>query len=158
MPIYMKFTKSDGHDIKGDAAAPYEGWIELNSVQFGTPHRGTGGAQNRPASPTPSVKDILVTKDQDSASPELFNQSVWGEAAKVQIDFVQSEGGKSTVYLSFTLEGTVVSSYQLSGARGDSSTGIETLTLTFEKISYDTKKAGRLVPGGKIVPGGSTGP
>jgi type VI secretion system secreted protein Hcp len=148
MPIYMKFTKSDGHDITGDAtAAGHEDWIELQSVQLGVPRVGPG------AQTAPKVEDIVLAKDQDSASSKLFRQSLRGEAAKVQIDFVKTERDTPTVYLSLTLEGASVVSYQISGARGDSNAKpTEYLTLSFATISYDAKKAGRLVPGGKTGP------
>jgi type VI secretion system Hcp family effector len=149
MPIYMKFTKSDGHDITGDATdAGHEDWIELQSVQLGVPRRGPG-AQTE----APKVKEIVLAKEQDSASTKLFRQSLRDEAAKVQIDFVNTDRDNPTVYRSFTLEGAKVVSFQISGARSDINLkAMEFLTLSFETFSYDPKKAGRLVPGGKTGP------
>src|SRR5215470_344010 len=109
MPIYMKYEGILGEITK----EPYKGWIELQSAQI--------GAGGRPA-PSPgngmSVSEIVVTKTTDSSSPQLFKESLFGEAKKVIIDFVKIDGGRA--YLRLELEGTLISSFSGgSGAGGD---------------------------------------
>ena len=67
MPLYMEYDT-----IKGDVTAEgHEGWIELNSFQWGL-GRGisspTGAAADR-ESAAPSVSEITVTKAADISSP-----------------------------------------------------------------------------------------
>ena len=135
MPIYMKIE-----GIKGNVtAAGHEGWIELMSAQLGVQRRvnTTGQGANREAS-TPSVSEIVVTKDIDSASTDLFRMSLWGEGKKVTIDFVSS--GQTVPYLSIELENTLISNYSVSGHGGSGhETPMESLSLNFTKISYTTK-------------------
>lgn len=135
MPIYMKIE-----GIKGNVtAAGHEGWIELTSAQLGVQRRvnTTGRGTNREAS-TPSVSEIVVTKDVDSASSDLFRMSLWGEGKKVTIDFVSSD--QTVPYLSIELENTLISNYSVSGHGGSAhDTPMESLSLNFTKVSYTTK-------------------
>src|SRR5262245_59140363 len=112
MPIYMKVTKAGGGVIKGDVtAAGHEGWIELSSVQLGVARRinnPSGRGSNREGS-APSVSEIVITKDEDSASNELFRLSLWGDGAKVQIDFVRTDPDQQPrTYMQVTLENTLI--------------------------------------------------
>jgi len=137
MPIFMQY---DG--IKGQVKAPgFEGYIELNSAQMGV-HRNvttsSGHGGNREAS-TPSVSEIVVTKDQDAASSDLFKASLAGEGKKATIAFVKTstDGKKYEKYLTIELENTLISSYNLSGHGGAAgSSPMESLSLNFTKITY----------------------
>jgi type VI secretion system secreted protein Hcp len=96
------------------------------------------------------VSEIVVTKLQDSASTDLFRQSMWGEGATVQIDFVRAlPDGKPEVYMSITLENTLVSSFSVSGSGGAGDKPMESLALNFTKVTYDVKTANRMIPGEK---------
>jgi type VI secretion system secreted protein Hcp len=154
MPIYMQFTRSNGLVIKGNASAPgHEDWIELSSMQLGVNRHvtnPTGRGTNREGS-TPSIQEIVITKDEDLASTELFKQSLWGEGAKVQIDFVKDDAGKPVVTMSVTLESTLVASFSVSGHGGDDRTRpMESLSLNFQKMTYDVPTAKRLIPGARV--------
>lgn len=140
MPIYMKYE-----GIKGTVKEKtHEGWIELDSAQIGTP-RTRSATRSSGAKPdsVPSVSEISVTKHNDVTSPNLFKQSLSGEGKKVTIDFVEINEGKPRVYLSLELEGVLISSYQISGGRGDEvfARPMETLSLNFTKITYSAKPA-----------------
>lgn len=131
MPIYMNYN-----DIKGDATADgHEGWIELNSFQWGV-GRGisspTGGSADRESS-APSVSEITVSKATDNASPKLLNEALQGEGVKVVIDFCKTDKSKLEVYMTYTLTDSMVSGYSLSSG-GDRPT--ESLSLNFTKIEY----------------------
>jgi type VI secretion system secreted protein Hcp len=125
MPIYMKYEGIFGEVTK----EPYKGWIELRSAQIGT-SRGPAPSPG----PGVSVSEIVVTKETDSSSPRLFKESLFGEAKKVIIDFVQIDGSRA--YLRLELEGTLISSFSGGyGARSDRPR-LESLTLNFRKITY----------------------
>jgi type VI secretion system secreted protein Hcp len=154
MPIYMQFTRSNGLVIKGNATAPgHEDWIELSSMQLGVNRHVTnpsGRGTDREGS-APATQEIIVTKDEDRASTELFKQSLWGEAAMVQIDFVKDDAGKPVVTMSITLEATQVASYSLSGHGGDGTARpMESLSLNFQRMTYDVPTAKRLIPGARV--------
>ncbi|MCE9529819.1 MAG: type VI secretion system tube protein Hcp [Planctomycetes bacterium] len=136
MPIYMQY---DG--IKGSVTeAGHKEWIELQSCQMGT-HRNVtsavGGSSNREAS-APSISEIVITKNLDAASAELFRASLVGEGKKVKIDFCKTDKDKLTPYLQLELENTLVSSFSLSGHGGSgNSAPMESLSINFTKISLN---------------------
>ena len=129
MPIYMLY---DG--FKGDVtAAGHEGWIEVNSFQWGV-GRGisspTGGSSDREPS-APSVSEIVVTKPTDIATVDLLRESLAGEGEDVTIDFCRTDKGAVNVYLSYTLNNTLISGYSLSS---DGDRPQESISLNFTKI------------------------
>jgi type VI protein secretion system component Hcp len=124
MPIYMRITKKGLPFITGDATAQgHEKWIELLTVQM---------AQSKSIA---TVSEIAITKAADSASMALWNQSLYGEALTIQIDFLKSD----EPYLTYTLQNALISGYQ----RGPT----ETLTLSFTKMTLDTHGTGPDVSG-----------
>jgi type VI secretion system secreted protein Hcp len=130
----MKYGKMKG----GVTAKGHEGWIEIQSAQLGV-HRhltsATGRGTNREAS-VPAVSEIVITKNQDSASNDLFRDSLWGEGADVEIHFLNSDDPINP-YLSLKLRRALVSSYSVSGAGGDlRSRPMESLALNFTGIEY----------------------
>lgn len=137
MAIYMKFE-----DIPGSVkAGPHRGWIELNSAQVGGNRNvtaATGRGSSREAG-APTISEIVVTKDLDNTSTALTRLALWGEGKKVTIDFVKTDkdGKEVGTYLSVELENTLISSYSVSGAVGDSThQPMESLALNFTKITY----------------------
>jgi len=120
-----KITTAEGH----------EKWIELNSCQWGV-GRGisspTGGSADR-ESTAPSVSEITITKDTDASSPKLLNEAYQGEGQKVQIDFCKTDKGKLEVYLTLTLENTMISGHSWSSG---SERPTESLSLNFTKVEF----------------------
>ena len=131
MAIYMKYG-----DIKGPVTTEgFKNWIELNSVQLGT-HRAIGtaarGSTSREHS-EPSISEIVVTKPTDVASPKLFLDAVAGKLdSKVEIKLTTTTKGKVETFLTFKMENTGISSYNVSSG-GDMPT--ESLSLNFTKIT-----------------------
>jgi type VI secretion system secreted protein Hcp len=134
MAIYLNYTSPS---IQGDVtAAGFEQWIEVNSFQWGV-GRGIGSAQgssgNREAS-TPSISEIVVTKQQDESTGKLLQECYNGVGtASVTITFVRT-GSPATAYLSFILTNVMVSGLSLSSG-GDRPS--ESLSLNFTKIEVD---------------------
>jgi type VI secretion system secreted protein Hcp len=131
MAIYMKYG-----DIKGPVTTEgFKNWIELNSVQLGT-HRAIGtaarGSTSREHS-EPSISEIVVTKPSDVASPKLFLDAVAGKLdSKVEIKLTTTTKGKVETFLTFKMENTGISSYNVSSS-GDMP--MESLSLNFTKIT-----------------------
>lgn len=133
MPIYMNYNSLA---IKGNVTEDgHKDWIELNSAQWGV-GRGisspTGASANRESS-APSVSEITVTKLTDAASAKLLNEALQGEGKKVIIDFCKTDAGKLEVYMTFTLENTMISGFSISSG-GDRP--MESLSLNFTKVEY----------------------
>lgn len=134
MPIYMKY---DGVD--GQVTSPgFEKQVQLHSLQLGTNRhvaQSTGHSASRETS-SPSVSEIVITKDQDSASINLFKASLFGEGKKCVITITKtSQDGKSEQATTiFTLDNTLVSSYSMSGHGDGSQRPMESLSLNFTKI------------------------
>ena len=129
MPIYMKYTSVDG-DVTAEG---HEKWIEVNSLQFGVGRGITapvGGSSDREAS-APTVSEIVVTKPTDIATVKLLNEALEGEGQDVTIDFCKTDKGKLNVYLSYTLNNTLISGYSTSSG-GDRP--MESVSLNFTKI------------------------
>jgi type VI secretion system secreted protein Hcp len=129
MPIYMKYGA-----IKGGATATgHEGWIELNSFQWGigrTISGPTGGPSSRGAS-APSISDIVVTKPTDIATVALLREALVGGGQDVSIDFCTTDQGTVTVYLSYTLNNTLISGNAISSG---GNLPEESISLNFTKI------------------------
>src|SRR5262245_9516896 len=132
MPIYMKYGS-----VKGDVTAKgHEGWIELQSAQMGV-HRSitspSGRGVNR-ESTSPAVSEIVITKDLDSSSTNLFRESLWGRGADVEIHFLKSDGDPNP-YLAIKLKNTLIANYSVSGHGGVAhSQPMESLSLNFTSI------------------------
>jgi type VI secretion system secreted protein Hcp len=134
MPIYMKM---EGVPLTGTGKGKHKGWIELESCQFITPQtRGTVSGNKKA---TPSVTEIVVTKELDETSETLFRLSLWGRGKKVTIDFTNKDSDDA--YLTLVLENTLIAFYNVSNGGGTSRIPIEALGLNFTKISYTTQKA-----------------
>ena len=143
MALYLHYDGIDGEATHED----HKKWIDIQSLQFGV-GRGVstpvGSAANREAS-QPSVSEITVSKNMDTASSKLFVESLTGNEGKtVKIDLV-STGSPGNTYVTYTLTNTLISGYSLSSG-GDRPT--ESLSLNFTKIEYkqtpydDKNKAG----------------
>lgn len=136
MPIFMNY---DG--IPGDATSGgHEQWIEISSFQWGV-GRGitsaTASAADREGS-TPSVSEVVVSKDSDSSSPNLLRAALGfgpgAEGKTVKIDFCKTNTDQPEAYLQLELTNTLVSGYSTSSG-GDRPA--ETVTLNFTKVAYN---------------------
>ena len=129
MPIYVKYAALNG-DV---TESTHSQWIEVNSFQWGV-GRGiaspAGGSSDRESS-APSVSEIVVTKPTDVATVKLLDAALQGEGEDVTIDFCKTDKGKLSVYLSYTLNNTMISGYS-SSSGGDRPT--ESVSLNFTKV------------------------
>ncbi|SRR5579883_16149 len=130
MPIYVKYDV-----INGDVTeSSHSQWIEVNSFQWGV-GRGisspTGGSSDRESS-APSVSEIVVTKPTDIATIKLLDEALEGDGKDVTIDFCKTDKGNLSVYLSYTLNNTMISGYSMSSG-GDRPQ--ESLSLNFTKVA-----------------------
>ena len=130
MAIYMKFGSING----AVTTEGYKNWIELHSFQFGTSRQMTTGARGgKREGSDPSISEIVVTKENDTSSAKLFQDSVSGNMdTKVEIKMTTTVKNKVETYLTYELVDCGVSSYSVSSG-GDKP--MESLSLNFTKIT-----------------------
>ena len=145
-PIYMNCSSL----TKRHSSSRGSGWIELRSFQWGV-GRGissprdpsSGGAANREAS-APSVSEIVITKQVDTASPAFSQVALQGKGDNCELHFDKGNTSNTQPYMTINLENVMVSHYSFSSG-GDRPT--ESLTLNFTKIEYkDNAHTGRSGP------------
>jgi type VI secretion system secreted protein Hcp len=132
MPIYVKYASIDG-DV---TESTHGKWIEAMFVQWRGIDRGitspTGSSADRESS-APTVREAVVSKPFDSASVQLLNEALQGEGEDVTIDFCKTDKGQLSVYMSFTLNNTLISGYEAGSAGTDRP--IESWTFNFTKFA-----------------------
>jgi len=135
VPIFMSY---DG--IPGDVTSKgHENWIQLGTFEWGLgrgiANPGSSGADRE--ADTPTVSEIIVTKETDSATPPLIRASLGlppsGEGKTVLIDFVKTDTAEPEPYIQITLTDTLVSNWSVSSG-GDRPT--ERLALNFTAIEF----------------------
>ena len=129
MPIYMKFDGVDG-DITAEG---HEKWIDLLSVSWGSSRAvsTTGEVSHRTKSAV-QMREVVVTKDRDSASGKLWREHLMNDSKDVQIDWVTQSQGGSTIYQTLKLKHALVSSFSSSGHASDKP--VEQLSFNFTEI------------------------
>ncbi len=125
MPIYLKFG-----NIIGKSKGKYKHWIELTSCQFGS---GRSVQSNAGISrPSQFLTEIVVTKQQDISSTDLFHRSLYGEGVKAEVEFTKED----VTYMHLDLEDALISSYSVSGHGGSLFGGpLESLTINFKSLA-----------------------
>jgi type VI secretion system secreted protein Hcp len=126
-------------DIKGESTEKgHEGWIELQSMQWGV-GRGISspaGGADREAS-APSISELTLSKTLDSSTPKLFLNAVGGSGVipEVELHLVDTSntGGPGTVFYTLKLYNVLVSGLSTSAAAG-SDRPQESISLNFTKI------------------------
>lgn len=108
MPIYMKIK-----GYKGTGKGKYEGWIVLNSCQFGS-HRGMKSpvGQKTKLEETNQIHEIIVTKYLDESSEKLFRLSAWGETINITVHFTNADSNNA--FLIVELDRALIVSYSTS--------------------------------------------
>src|SRR5262249_5534296 len=126
--------------------AGHEKWIELHSFQWGIGRgisKSAGSGADREGS-TPSVSEIVVTKDTDSSSPNLKRASLGlppaDEGKTVHLDFGKTDTSQPEPYLQLTLENCLVSGWSISSS-GDRPT--ESVSLNFTKVEFKNTAMGK---------------
>jgi type VI secretion system secreted protein Hcp len=139
--IYMKIE-----GIKGEVIAKgHEGWIEVNSAQFGV-GRGisspVGGT--RDTSP-PNLSEFVVTKPTDSSTPALFLESTIGSTGKqVDLHFTRTTANGEQTYYTVTLSDVLVSGFSQSSSGDRPSESISLNYTKFNMIYTPVDASGKL--------------
>jgi type VI secretion system secreted protein Hcp len=143
VPIYLKYGRIEG----GVTASGLKGWIALESFQWGV--AGTPSAAGGP--PHLNVSDITIGKVEDKASVPLLAELVLGRPTNgVMVKFYKTFKSFQKLYLQFSLDNTLVSSYSLNAEGGSGNAQpSESLNLSFTKMEIQSPGQ---TPVGIIVP------
>ena len=131
MAIFAKFGKIEG----SVSAKGFEKHIELLSAIHSSSRdvsMEVGTGRDREAD-IPEIQHFQITKAVDKSSPKMWMSSLVGKAIdKVEIKFIKTSEDALEQYLTFTLEGVLVSGYNLGDVKKEQ--GEEALSLAYNKI------------------------
>ncbi|MGN6450986.1 MAG: Hcp family type VI secretion system effector [Brucella intermedia] len=129
MAIYLQIE-----GIKGDATqGQHKDWIEITTIDFGVMrHLNTrvGGISNREAT-EPSLNEIVVTKNLDLSTTDIFHSACSGTVGKTVIIHFVTTGASGRVYLEVKLDNVLISNHHITSA---GERPLERVHLNFTKI------------------------
>ena len=107
------------------------GW---GASQSGSFHEGGGGGAGKA-----SFQNFNFTKQIDASSTKLLKAVAKGQHIKEAVFTVRKAGGEQPVeYLTITMKEVMVTSYGLTGSKGDDIVN-ESVSLNFAKIEFEYK-------------------
>jgi type VI secretion system secreted protein Hcp len=135
MAIFLKLDKA-----KGSATdAKFKDQIALQSFQWGAGVGVSNAHAGDRTTSTPSVSEIVVTKQTDKSSELLFKSLLKGESlGKGTISFAAATKGEAVAYATIDIEEVIVSGFSLSSG---GEPPVESVSLNF--IKFDWSFTGR---------------
>jgi type VI secretion system secreted protein Hcp len=110
-----------------------DGWMVLNSVQWGTGRSATSTAGNRQGDGV-SISEVVVTKELDAASYRLFEESCSGKGKTATIHFTKTDTESEKEYMEYVLENSLVTGFSVSSGGGRPQ---EVISLNFTQIQFN---------------------
>ncbi|PCH60535.1 MAG: hypothetical protein COC05_04200 [Gammaproteobacteria bacterium] len=133
MSIFMNYE-----GIKGESSDQgHQDWIDIDSWQFGVERKMTSNSstQGDRESSNAEISALRVTKKMDSATNKLFLESCCGKGKKVILHLTKTGSGSGTdVYMQYTLENALISSYTVGGIANDTDRPTEIIIISFTAI------------------------
>ncbi|MBX2809407.1 MAG: type VI secretion system tube protein Hcp [Cellvibrionaceae bacterium] len=130
------FVNYDG--IKGECSDPaHKEWMDVLTCTYDISRAITSATstQGDRESSNTEIKDLVLTKYTDSATPKTFLESCCGTGKDVTIHFTKTgTGGGADVFLELKLKNALISNYSFSGKSQGASRPHETLTLSFVEM------------------------
>ncbi len=137
LPAVQKIRESPTKSSAGNSS--HKETIEIASWSFGASNPSsvgsTGMSSGREAS-TPSVSEVVVTKNMDKASPVLAKGASKGKTTQ-ELKKQTTHNGDS--YYVIKLTDVMVSSWQVSGQGSGDPVPTESISLNFTKIEFNYK-------------------
>jgi len=129
------FLKLDG--IPGDSVdRDHKDEIEILSFSWGVQQTGTSGGGGGGGAGKAVFQDFHFASSFSKASPQLFLSCASGKHIKMATLVGRKGGDKSVDFYKVTLTDIIISSYQSSGASGDS-LPTDSFSLNFAKIEFN---------------------
>jgi len=137
LPAVQKIRESPTKSSAGNSS--HKETIEIASWSFGASNPSsvgsTGMSSGREAS-TPSVSEVVVTKNMDKSSPMLAKGASRGKTTQ-ELSKQTTHNGQP--YYVITLTDVMVSSWQTSSSGSGGDRPMESLSLNFTKIQWNYK-------------------
>lgn len=151
MTILMEFPGVDGESKLKD----HGGWIPLTSFSWGgrrAVRTHTGGGYGMSATySTAQLRDIVITRQTDSASPLLWNAMIKGSPGTVKFHWLRpGSGGDPTTYLEAEFENAIIVTIATDSG-GERPT--ESITISYEAIEFRVVNVGNALAGPQDVVG-----
>jgi type VI secretion system secreted protein Hcp len=130
------FLKIDG--IDGDSTRKgFEKQIEVLSFSWGGSNPSTIGVTGGGGGGKGTLSSLNIMKKADGSSPKFFQKCMEGEHIKKAALTLNKAGGKAAVdFVKYELETVYIDSVQYSGSGGGDDTPIESVSLSFGKVTY----------------------
>ncbi len=133
MSIYVNY---DG--IKGECSdQAHEGWMDVLSCSYDISRAITSATStkgDRESSNT-EIKDLVITKYTDNATPKAFLESCCGTGKDVTIHFTKTGAGSgSDVFLELVLKNALMSDYSFAAQSQSINRPHEKITLSFVEM------------------------
>jgi type VI secretion system secreted protein Hcp len=130
------FLKIDG--IDGDSTRKgFEKQIEVLSFSWGGSNPSTIGVTGGGGGGKGTLSSLNIMKKADGSSPKFFQKCMEGEHIKKASLTLNKAGGKAAVdFVKYELETVYIDSVQYSGSGGGDDTPIESVSLSFGKVTY----------------------
>lgn len=113
--------------------------IEIESWSWGETQTGTAGHGGGQGAGKVLPQDLNIIKRVDKSSPVLFIACSTGQAFKDAVLTQRKAGEGQQDYLVITMEGVMVSSYQINGAADGGVIPTESVSLNFQKLEFSYK-------------------
>jgi type VI secretion system secreted protein Hcp len=133
------FLKIDGIDGESQDSK-HKNEIEVQTYSFGSTQTGAQASGGGGGSGKVQMHDFHFTMKTSQASPKLFLHCANGKHIPKVVLTGRKAGGEQQEYQKITLSDVLVSSFQMSGAQGDSEIPVEQITLNFAKIEMEYKE------------------
>ncbi len=136
---FLKIAGLDGESVD----AKHQGEIEVESFSWGETAAPGTGSSSGPAANKTQAQDFQFVKKSDKSSPLLMLGCATGQQYKHAILSVRKAGGSQHEYLKVTLDGVVISSYQVAADAQSNASPMDQVSLHFARLemSYKEQKA-----------------
>ena len=125
--------------IKGESViGKHKDEIDVLSWSWGLTQSASAHIATGAGSGSADVKDLVITKYVDAASPVLLQECFKGSDHKEATLTVMKVGGKEQIdMVKMTMSGTVFISSVHTGDHGDKDRFMETVSLNFAKVKFE---------------------
>ena len=134
MSIFMSYEGVEG---EASDAHGHAGWLDIKDVYWGVNRRVTShtSTRNDRESANAEIRDLIVTRHMDSATPRLVIESCCGRGKDVVIHLTKTgTGSGADVFMEWTLKNALISKYEVEGRGQSNRRPLEKLTISFVDI------------------------
>jgi len=133
MSIFMNYEGIDGESSDQN----HKGWVDLEDVLWGVSRKITSSTstQGDRESSNAIIRDLIITRRMDRATPKFFIESCCGTGRNVLIHLTKTGAGTGAdIYMEYTLKNALISNYKVIAASQDIDRPTEELTISFIEL------------------------